>query len=249
MNVLIIEDELPAQQQILMMLGKHFPELKVVGMLDSLTDAAKWLKSNTPDIIFMDVELSDGKCFELFKMVEIKSQVIITTAYEQYALDAFKAKAIDYLLKPIEDAAFVESVTRCIDLVEGAGKQKGEGEAGAGAPKRSYKQRFTITLGSQIMVIDLQNVAYFISENKSSYLVTFDKKQYLLDEGLDAVEAEVDPRQFFRIARNCIASLNSIGKISKFFNQRLKVELKPEYKEHILVSRARVPQLMEWLEG
>jgi two-component system LytT family response regulator len=246
MNVLIIEDELPAQQQILRLLAKHFPELKIAGIIDSLTDAAKWLKVNTPDIIFMDVELSDGNCFELFKMVEVKSRVIVTTAYEQYALNAFKAKAIDYLLKPIEDDAFVESVNRCVEMMN---VPKQVAPDGVEAGLKSYKQRFTITLGSQIVVVDLQRVAYFVSENKSTYLVTLEKKEYVLDEGLDAVEAELDPKQFYRIARNCIASLNSIDKISKFFNQRLKVSLKPEYKEQILVSRARVPALMDWLEG
>ncbi|MCI2082802.1 MAG: LytTR family DNA-binding domain-containing protein [Bacteroidales bacterium] len=249
MNVLIIEDELPAQQQILRLMAKHYPELKIAGILDSITDSVKWLKLNTPDIIFMDVELSDGNCFEIFKMVEVKSMVIITTAYQQYALNAFHAKAIDYLLKPIEDTQFCESVDRCMEMIKIRKTAVPAEEDAARRGKEAYKQRYTITVGNQIVVIDLQKVAYFISENKSTYLVTFEKKQFILDEGLDTVEQEVDPALFFRISRNCLASLNSIDRISKYFNQRLKVTLKPASKVEMLVSRARVPQLMTWLEG
>lgn len=256
MDVLIIEDEIPAQQQILRLLAKYYPGLKVAGILDSLTDSARWLKSNTPDIIFMDVELSDGKCFELFKMADVQSEVIITTAYEQYALDAFKARAVDYLLKPIDAQQFRASVDRCIGIAEmkkngaAAGPAASAASAVPASPAaRQYKQRFTISVGNQIVVIDLQKVAYFISENKSTGLVTFEKRQFLLDQGLDAIENEVDPALFFRISRNCLASLNSIDKISKYFNQRLKVTLKPSSGEGVLVSRARVPQLMAWLEG
>lgn len=247
MNVLIIEDELPAQQQLLRLLSKHFPDLMVVGLLDSITSAEAWLKVNSAEIIFMDVELSDGKCFELFKRVEITSQVIITTAYEDYALNAFQEKCIDYLLKPIEDSAFVASVQRCIDFCSHISQQRFGGGSEADNAK-SYKQRYTIKVGNNILIVESASVAYFYSENKSTFLVTFDKKKYLMDVSLDTIEEQLDPLHFFKLSRGCIASLPSIAVISKHFNSRLKVTLKPDIIGPILVSRARVPLLMEWLE-
>lgn len=245
MNVLIIEDEIPAQQQLLRLLSKHFPDLKVAGILDSITSAESWLKINAPDIIFMDVELSDGTCFELFNRVEISSKVIITTAYEDYALPAFKTKCIDYLLKPIDDAAFTESVERCINFCRPI---KNEQPLNEESRKKPFKQRFTINIGNNIIIVDSSSIAYFYSENKATYLVTNDRRQYLMDLSLDAVEEQLDPAVFFKLSRGCIASLQAISGISKHFNSRLKVTLVPDMIDPILVSRARAPLLMEWLE-
>lgn len=245
MTVLIIEDEIPAQQQLLRLLSKHFPDLRVVGLLDSITGAEAWLKVNSADIIFMDVELSDGECFEIFKRVEVTSQVIITTAYEDYAFPAFQAKCIDYLLKPIEDEDFEASVHRCIDFCSHSLQHDTAVEH---EKVKTYRQRFTTKVGNNIIVVESISIAYFYSENKTTYLVTNDKKQYLMDLSLDAVEEQVDPHTFFKLSRGCIASLQSIANISKHFNSRLKVTLRPDNIDPILVSRARVPQLMEWLE-
>ena len=247
MTVLIIEDEIPAQQQLLRLLSKHYPELNVVGILDSITDSFVWLKANSADIIFMDVELSDGNCFELFKILNINSKVIITTAYENYALPAFRVKCIDYLLKPIDEESFVESVERCLCFCSASNTDSPK-NAEANTKPKIYKQRFTVKVGNIIILVDISNIAYFYSENKSTYIVTNDRKQYLMDQSLDSIEEQVNPVIFFKISRGCIANLNSIETISKHFNSRLKVTLKPGLIDPILVSRARVPQLMEWLE-
>ena len=250
MRILVIEDEIPAQQQLLRLLSKHYPDLVVVGILDSITGSVEWLNKHTqPDIILMDVELSDGKCFELFKMVDIKSNVIITTAYEDYALPAFRAKVMDYLLKPISDDDFVVSMDRCISFCNPDGFNSSvENNNSSEEQVKSYRQRFTIKFGNNIILVDVSNVAYYYSENKATYLVTFDRKKYLMDDSLDTIEELIDPSRFFKISRACIASLRSIDVISKHFNSRLMVSLKPDIIEPVLVSRARVPQLMKWLE-
>lgn len=131
MDVLIIEDEIPAQQILIRMLKRYFPDFRTAAVLDSVRSATEWLAGHSPDLIFMDVELSDGKCFEIFRKSEIKCPVIITTAYENYALDAFKAKCIDYLMKPVEPAAFRNSVERCMQLCGGKRAESRTADIGA----------------------------------------------------------------------------------------------------------------------
>lgn len=248
MDILIIEDEIPAQMQIKRLLSMHYPDFKIVGVCASILSAAAWLRENTPDLIFMDVELSDGICFELFNMVDIKSCVIITTAYESYALNAFKVNSIDYLLKPVNSDEFCKAVEKCV-------KMKGKSVLDEDiinkliTSSKVYKQRFTVKLGKQIIVVNITDVAYFYSENKSTFIVTNDKRIFLSDLSLDNIETGLNPEIFFKLSRSCIASISSIDSVSKHFNSRLKVKLKPTYKEDILVSRVRVPAFLEWLEG
>lgn len=244
MNVIIIEDEIPAQQQILRLLGKHFPDFKVSAILDSVTSAVDFLSVENPDIILMDVELSDGRCFEIFNRVEVKSPVIITTAYEDYALPAFKAKCIDYLLKPILDADFVSSVRRCMDFC----RLNVVTDSSAVKVDKPYKQRFTIKLGASIKVVDVGDIAYFYSKDKATFLVTDERKSYVMDCSLDSLEPLLDPESFCKLSRGCIASRRAISNISKHFNSRLKVTLIPDLIEPVLISRARVPFLLKWIE-
>ena len=157
MDVLIIEDELPAQQILIRLIKQYFPDFNIIGALDSVKAAAKYLQDNSPDLIFMDVELSDGKCFEIFRQTDIRCPVIITTAYADYALDAFKVKCIDYLMKPIESGAFRESVERCLQLCGVTAAKKDKPDITAYA-KPTYKHHYTIKLGSQILAIDTRDI-------------------------------------------------------------------------------------------
>ena len=164
MKVLIIEDEIPAQR-------RYFPDFTIMGILDSVDTAVNFLRHQAPDLIFMDVELSDGRSFEIFRQVDITCPVIVTTAYTDYALDAFRNKCIDYLMKPIEDGAFRESVDRCMQLCGVTAAPKTVPDVTAYA-KPVHKHHFTIKLGSQILVIDVNDIAYFYSNEKSTWLVT-----------------------------------------------------------------------------
>jgi len=251
MDILIIEDEIPAQQLLIRLIKKYFSDFKIIGSLDSISSALKWLKHNHADIIFMDVELSDGKCFELFNKIEINSPVIITTAYEQYALNAFKVKCIDYLLKPIIDEDFIKSVNRCISFCNNKNNSIESTVTVSPSSKKQiqYKQRFTINIGDQIIIVNTNDIAYFLSESKSSYIVLNNNKKYLCDESLDSIEEELDPSIFFKLSRGCITSVNAILNISKYFNSRLKVTLQPRTKESIIVSRARSQNFLKWIEG
>ena len=223
MKVLIIEDEIPAQQILLRLLGRYFPDFTIMGILDSVDTAVNFLRHQTPDLIFMDVELSDGRSFEIFRQVDITCPVIVTTAYTDYALDAFRNKCIDYLMKPIEDGAFRESVDRCMQLCGVTAAPKTAPDVTAYV-KPVHKHHFTIKLGSQILVIDVNDIAYFYSNEKSTWLVTRDGKQYMTDDSLTAIENEVDPARFYKISRKCLVGLSSIYTISKYFNHPLPEE-------------------------
>ena len=248
MRVLIIEDEIPAQQILMKFLGRFFPDFTIVGILDSVGTAVNFLRHQTPDLIFLDVELSDGKSFEIFRQVEITCPIIVTTAYADYALDAFRNKCIDYLLKPIEAAAFKASVDRCLQLCGVTAASRPAADITAYA-KPAYKHHFTIKLGSQILVIDVNDIAYFYSNDKSTWMVTRDGKQYMTDDSLTAIEGEVDPARFYKISRKCLVGMSAIYTISKYFNSRLKVTLSPRNIEPVIVPRDRVQSFMEWIEG
>ncbi len=247
MKILIIEDEIPAQIQLERLIISCYPDCDVVGKVCSVKSAVEWLNANSADLIFMDVELSDGLCFEIFKQVEVKIPVIITTAYDNYAVKAFKVNSVDYLMKPIDKEDFIAAVDKTlkqrslpIDVVQL--KQMLTGEF-------VYKQRFTVKLGDHIIVLDIQDIAYCFVEEKITYIITHEGKKYISDFTLDAMEEQLDPKLFFRLTRGCLAHIKAIRSIVKYSNSRLKILLQPAYGEDILVSRVRIPLFMNWLEG
>ncbi len=251
MNVLIVEDELIAQKSLTRVLTQNFPDMEIVGYTSSIKGTVAWLNDpdNQADVIFMDVELSDGKCFEIFRQTEVRAKVIMTTAYDSYALKAFEAGSIDYLLKPIEPAALKRAVARCrmsggqID-VESLLKAVG----GHIAPKKEYKERYIVKFNDRIIPIMTSNIAYVYSEEKTNYLVTFDDKRYIIDSSLDVISEELNPDNFFRISRSCIISMKAIGSIIKQQGGRMRIVATPEPPFEMTVSRSRVDDFLVWLE-
>lgn len=249
-KVLIVEDEIMAQKSLIRVLSQHFPDMSVVGTTASVKSTVAWLQdpANTADIIFMDVELSDGVCFEIFRQVEVKAKVIMTTAYDSYALKAFETGSIDYLLKPVDSAALKRAVARCrmsggqIDveaLMKAVGTQNN---------KKEYKERFIIRFNDRIIPLQTSNIAFVYSEEKNNYLVTFDNHKYIIDSSLDVISEELNPEEFFRISRSCIVSMKSIRSIIKQAGGRLKVFSEPEPSFEMTVSRSRVDDFLVWLE-
>ena len=251
MRVLIIEDELMAQNSLKRVLSQNFPDLRVVGTTSSVKETVAWLKdpANVADIIFMDVELSDGVCFEIFRQVEVQSKVIMTTAYDSYAIKAFEAGSIDYLLKPIDASSLKRAVARCrmsggqVD-VEALMKAIG----GNASPKKEYKERFIIRFNDRIVPVPTAEIAYVYSEEKTNYLITFKGDKYIIDTSLDVMVEELDPEKFFRVSRGCIVSMNAISSIIKQAGSRLKIISKPEASFEMTVSRSRVDDFLDWLE-
>lgn len=250
MNIIIIEDEKPAARLLQRKVEKL--GLQVNTLLHSVEESINWFNNNAhPDLIFLDIQLSDGLSFEIFEHTDIKSAVIFTTAYDEYALRAFKLNSIDYLLKPIDED----------DLQTAVNKFQARNTASKNLSldfetikkmlvnpiDRSYKKRFTIRMGQQLRMINIEEVECFFSENKGTYLHTFDGRDYLLDGTLEQLEAELNPEEFYRISRKFIIPSKAIKEIQLYSNSRLKVIL-PTYKEdEVIVAREKVADFKNWL--
>jgi DNA-binding LytR/AlgR family response regulator len=251
MKVLIVEDEIMAQRSLIRQLAQNFPDMDVVGTTSSVKGAVAWLKdpANSVDVIFMDVELSDGICFEIFRQVDVKAKVIMTTAYDSYALKAFEAGSVDYLLKPVDSSALKRAVARVrmsggnLDI-EALMKMM----EGVKAPQKEYKERYIVRFNDRIVPLSTSEIAYVYSEEKNNYLVTFDEHRYIIDSSLDVISDDLNPEQFFRISRSCIISMKAIKSIIKQTG-RLRIVATPEPSFEMTVSRSRVDDFLEWLEN
>ena len=250
MKAFIIEDEIMAQKSLIRALAQNFPDIDVIGTATSVKGAVAWLKepSNRPDIIFMDVELADGICFEIFRQVDVQAKVIMTTAYDHYALKAFEAGSVDYLLKPVEADQLKRAVARCrmsggkIDVEALARVLEGT------ANKKTYKERYIVRFNDRIIPLLTSSIAYIFSEEKNNYLVTFDGQKYIIDSSLDVIAEELDPEYFFRISRGSIVQLKAIDTIVKQMGGRLRLVVHPEPSFEMTVSRSRVDDFLKWLE-
>ena len=253
MNILIIEDEAPAARRLKKMILEIDPEVNVMAMYDSIETSVKWFNANEqPDLIFMDIELADGQSFEIFNQVKITAPVIFTTAYDEYALQAFKVNSIDYLLKPIETNALLNAIQKFKTLRENYSKTPEydfKHLLKTLSPAQNYKSRFLIKTGEKFVSIEKESIAYFLSEEKATFLITFDNKRFIMDQTLDELEKITDPILFFRLNRQIIANIKAIGSIHNYFNGKLKLTLKPELKEEVIVSREKAPAFKDWLDN
>lgn len=249
MKVVIVEDEILAQKELARLLIKNFPEVEVEANFASVATATPWLSQHTTDLIFMDIHLSDGLCFDIFKRVDITMPVIFVTAYDQYAIKAFKVNSVDYLLKPLDEVELCNAMNKFMDLKHSQNSSV-QIERLLKAYDQTYKSRFTVKLGDNVLFFETKDIAYFYSEYKALYLMTRAGKKYLMDNtSLNALEETLDPKDFFRLSRNCMTSIGAIKNVSKHFSSRLKVTLSPEFNEELLVSRLRVPEFLRWLDG
>jgi two-component system, LytTR family, response regulator LytT len=257
MKVLIIEDEPYAQEELKRLLVLCDPSIEVWECIDSVEDSIIWLEEpNEPDLIFMDIQLSDGLSFDIFKHTDVKAPVIFTTAYDEYAIRAFKVNSIDYLLKPVEEEA-LKSALRKFAAIRRQYSQPAQAQTFFNPAqieqllqlnKRDYKSRFVTTIGDRIKHIGVEQVAYFFADDNTVYLVTADKKKYIINYTLDQLEEVLDPKQFFRINRKYITKITAIGDINKYFNSRLKVTLVPPVEDEVLISRVKVPDFLDWMD-
>lgn len=252
MKVLIVEDELPAAKQLKKLVSAFRPQTQVLDILDSIETAVHWFSENPmPDLVFMDIQLADGLSFDIFKAVNISAPVIFTTAFDQYTLKAFKVNSVDYLLKPIEpeelQAAIVKFEQHYITSPAFDAPMLQQLLQTVNQPV--YRTRFLIKLGQQLSFIQTTEVRYFFSANSLVYLKTQHNKKHLIDQSLDQLQHELDPKQFFRINRKAILCINGIQKIHPYFNSRLKIIVNPTPDFDLIVSRDRVGSFKNWLNG
>ncbi|MEZ4756700.1 MAG: LytTR family DNA-binding domain-containing protein [Flavobacteriales bacterium] len=253
-KALIIEDEAPAYRRLHGLLSKHHPALEVVDVLDTISGAVDWFAANpAPDVIFSDIQLSDGLSFEIYRQVAPPCPIIFTTAYDAYMQEAFRTNGIDYLLKPIEEEDLARSVAKFMALVGNTAQpQLPDIErllAAVTNPAPTYRDRFLVKLGTKLLPIPTSEIAYFLSSEGSTELHTRNGKRHLLDQPLDEIEAQLDPRAFHRLNRQCIACVQCIAVVHQHFNGKLKVELRPAAPVEVMVSRERAKGFKDWLDG
>jgi DNA-binding LytR/AlgR family response regulator len=251
MNLLIIEDE-PASAQRLKKLAEEIdPEIVVIEMLDSISSSVEWFRTHTePDLVLSDIHLADGLSFEIFKEVDISCPVIFTTAYDQYAIQAFKLNSIDYLLKPIKKAELAEALRKFKKIqTTRPGFDLSQLTALLGNTGKDYLKRLMIRIGQQIKVAEIKDISYFYIDEKIVFGVAFSKDRYPMDLSLDQLEKQLDPERFFRINRAFIISLESIETMITYSKARIKIRLKPPCEVESITSTERSAEFRDWLRG
>ncbi|WP_066633258.1 LytR/AlgR family response regulator transcription factor [Labilibacter marinus] len=255
MDVLIIEDEPLAAEHLTALVKACDSEINIVETLDSVASAENWLKTNVhPSLIFMDVHLGDGICFEIFKRVSISSFIIFTTAYDQYALQAFKVNSVDYLLKPLNQ----EMLCTALDKYKSFASNETINQVTPDINKlidaiqnktTNYKERFVVKVGTHIRPVKVDEIACFYSMEKATYLHTKSGKNYLVDYALDKLIDLLNPENFFRISRKHIVSLNAIEDVISVGPSRIKVKIQTFQEDELVVSRDKIKPFKAWLEG
>jgi len=251
MKVLLIEDEFPAAKRLRKLIEQTCPDAEVIEVIDSVEMAVKWLREfETPDLIFMDIQLADGLSFDIFTQVDVESPVVFTTAYDQYTLKAFKVNSVDYLLKPIDVKELEAAVHKYKTLYQSNMEFDSSvlAQLVANISENKYKERFLVKIGQQLTYVSVEDIAYFYSDDGMLYVQTVQHKRHVLDYTLDQLEKMIDSKFFFRINRKIITHLKAIKKIHTYFNSRLKLELDPAIDLDVIVSRDRVGDFKEWLD-
>lgn len=250
MKVVIIEDEKPSARRLKRMLSQL--QINADIMLHSVEESINWFSVNAhPDLIFLDIQLSDGLSFEIFETITIHSAVIFTTAYDEYALQAFKLNSIDYLLKPIDEedlATAIKKFKMRLPIQQSLEIDFNRIRSLLVNPyDRNYKKRFSVKIGSRIKLISTDDIECFYSENKGTYLYTSEGRSYLLDVSLEQLEPDLEPHSFFRISRKFFVNIDAIKDMINYTNSRLQIKLKTYNEQEVIVARERVKDFKNWL--
>lgn len=251
MKVLIVEDEKMAANRLTKLLAELAPEAEVLAQLDSVKRASEWLSTQSAELLFFDIQLADGLSFEILERVKVEAPIIFTTAFDEYAIKAFKVNSVDYLLKPIDpkelEAAldkfksqFQSSPQPMLDLsaIEQAMKQM----------TRKFKERFVVKIGEHIRTLEVAHTTFFFSQEKATYLQNVDNKRFIIDYTLEQVQQLIDPEDFYRINRKYLISMRAIKDIVSYSNSRLRIILKGSDEMDAIVSRDKVQDFKRWLD-
>jgi DNA-binding LytR/AlgR family response regulator len=252
MTILIVEDEELAAKKLQKILFTIDPGATISGITDSIKGTVEWLQENPqPDLILMDIELSDGQSFEVFNLTEVKSPVIFTTSYDEFALKAFKVNSLDYLLKPVQKDELQAALNKYQKL---KGNSQGDmnidhlvKELQRKLKPVSYRRRFLVKHAQKLISVEVGEIAYFYSDGRLNFFKTTDNKKYVVDYTMDELEEMLDPDRYFRISRSFYVSINSVDKIEDYFGNRLILALKPAVEKEALVSREKVTEFKNWL--
>lgn len=254
MKVLILEDEQPAVDHLIALLRAFDKSIHILAVFDSVKDVVEFLQTNPlPDLIFMDIQVADGLCFDIFGQVQVQTPVIFTTAYQEYAIRAFKVNSVDYLLKPIDFTELKDAMEKYSRLFGSQNElpviHPGIIESVKKMIEKPYKNRFVIKVGEHLRSVSADEIYYFFSAEKTTHLCTVENRIFIVDYSLDHITELVDPEKFFRINRKCIVNRDAITDIVVYSTSRLKIKLKTETDEPLIVSRDKVNDFKVWLDG
>ncbi len=257
MKILIIEDEQNAVEKLERVLGRYDSSLEIVGRTKSISESVIWLENpkNSPDLILSDIQLTDGLSFEIFKQLEVKSPIIFITAFDEYALEAFKLNSIAYLLKPVSLADLSESMEKLKNLQSNfsASQQNQQLQALQNAlgmiQQNPYKERFMVKLGEHIRSVPVERIEFFYAEGRTVFLITKNSKKFVIDYKLEQLEKFLNPTEFMRVNRSFILNIRAIKEVLVYSQSRLKVEMNLESPKEIIISRDKVGGFKEWFGG
>ena len=254
MKVFIVEDEHLAVERLEKILKETDPSVEILGNAESIRSSVEWLQQNpAPDLILMDIELCDGQSFEIFNQIEIKSAVIFTTSYDEYALKAFKVNSIDYLLKPVKKEDLSNALNKYNQLkkqfsspaqniiIENLVQELKQQQF------KEYRSRFLVKSGQRLLSVEVKDIAYFYADDRITYFRTWDKLKYIVDYTVEELEQMLNPKEFCRINRAFIIQPKSVSQIHTYFNGKLKLELKPEPDKEVMISREKVQDFKNWM--
>lgn len=253
MKILIVEDEPLAAVQLAANISALQPNAHILAVCDTVKSTVDWLKNNeAPDLAFFDIQLGDGLSFEIFEQIEFSNPIIFTTAFDQYAIQAFKVNSIDYLLKPIDREELKNALVKLENLKSPKISYITPGfleEIVTSLEQKKFKERFLVKIGTHLRVIETKDILYFYSFQKGTYAKLSDGKDYLLDYSLELLEEMIDPTNFFRINRKYTISLKSILDVISYSNSRLKLKVQHAADGDFLVAREKIKAFKSWLEG
>lgn len=250
----IIEDEIPAARLLNKMLKELRPNWEILILPGNVEGAVKWFRSNPhPDILFLDIQLTDGVSFSFIEQADPESMIVFTTAYDEYAIRAFKVNSIDYLLKPIDKDSLSETLEKYERLTSKFYKEfNKQGDIleilqQISSPGKKYRTRFLISGDDKLFTLQVDDIAYFYTENKITFAVTHQNKEYIIDMSLDKLCEQLDPDRFFRTNRQTVVSVQAIQKIENYFLGKVVVRVIPSFKDKIIVSREKIGAFKLWL--
>jgi len=249
MDVVIIEDERLSADKLIRMIATYDPDIQIIGNIDSVKRGIEWFKENSPpDLVFLDIQLSDGTGFDLLRQISHSPPVIYTTAYDQYAIKAFKYNSIDYLLKPLNQKELETAIEKFRKIDTSERRTENDLNTVDKLINGDFKKRFLVRVGEQFQSVDIHQVAYFRYDDGLAYIHCLDGRKLPIDQSLDNLENMLHPLEFFRINRKMIIGLTSIHQIHTYFNSRLLLKLKPDSTEEVIVSRDRVSDFKRWMD-
>ncbi|MEZ4830239.1 MAG: LytTR family DNA-binding domain-containing protein [Bacteroidia bacterium] len=251
LKVLVIEDEHLAARRLIRLLKEIEPEIQILATLDSVKTSVEWLEGNQADLIFLDIHLADGNSFSIFDQIRVTTPVIFSTAYDQYAIRAFKVNSVDYLLKPIEKEELAQSIAKFKEARKPAADLNltALAETLLGKARPVYQKRFMVTTGEKIKSVPVEEVAYFFGQQKYVFLITRDNRRHIIDSTLSQLEETLDPAKFYRINRQFIIAYDAIVNMVAYSKSRVKVELDPPSDIEAIVSIEKSKSFKDWLNG